>query len=292
MKNYCIKNIIAIFVATYIHDGGQTRLYATGIFYALSLQIFGSVPPCVRVMQSLPSWCRSTGKAEPFFISASNKQFLSVMTYTEKTCSNGHITSNQNRVTCESGISVFNFEGDFGIRVDVNNGNPLFCLSDVCHVLGIANPSDVKRRLNPKGIVSNYTLTKGGKQTLLFISEGNLYRVVFRSDKPNARKFEDWVTDEVLPSIRKTGMYATQQAAEALTGQYIHVTGADGNLYLYFLLKAMCEFLVEETKGNVFTEKRLVKKFEAAWTLCPEEKKKLRNINVKISSGTAGNLFK
>jgi prophage antirepressor-like protein len=122
-----------------------------------------------------------------------------------------------------TGLQNFAFEAESEIRVVPNAGNPLFCLADVCHALGINNPSYVKERLNPKGIVLNYTLTKGGKQHLLFINEGNLYKVIFRSDKPNARKFEDWVTDEVLPAIRKTGSYtatSAPQLAPTLEAEY------------------------------------------------------------------------
>ena len=81
-----IKNMFTIFAVLYKHDGGQIRLYATGFFYALLQTIYGFVPPCVRVMQSLPSWCIATGKAEPFFILP--KKQLTVMLYTEKNCLN------------------------------------------------------------------------------------------------------------------------------------------------------------------------------------------------------------
>ena len=58
-----------------------------------------------------------------------------------------------------------------------------------------------------------YTLTNGGTQKLTFISEENLYRIVFRSTKPEALNFQNWVFAEVLPSIRKTGSYSARQTA-------------------------------------------------------------------------------
>jgi prophage antirepressor-like protein len=58
-----------------------------------------------------------------------------------------------------------------------------------------------------------YTLTNGGTQKLTFISEENLYRIVFRSTKPEALNFQNWVFSEVLPSIRKTGSYSARQTA-------------------------------------------------------------------------------
>lgn len=98
---------------------------------------------------------------------------------------------------------------EFGtVRTVVVNDEPMFCLADVCRVMDIANAGNVKARLNPKGVHIMDTLTNGGIQEMSFITESNLYKVIFQSRKPNAEKFTDWVTTEVLPSIRKHGMYA------------------------------------------------------------------------------------
>lgn len=98
---------------------------------------------------------------------------------------------------------------EFGtVRTVVVNDEPMFCLADVCRVLDIANAGNVKARLNPKGVHIVDTLTNGGRQEMSFITESNLYKVIFQSRKPEAEKFSDWVTAEVLPSIRKHGMYA------------------------------------------------------------------------------------
>lgn len=91
--------------------------------------------------------------------------------------------------------------------------NPLFCLADVCRVLGLNNSREVKRRLNEGGVIQIDTPTKSGIQPLTFINEPNLYRTIFRSDKPEAVLFQDWVCEEVLPSIRKTGGYETKPTA-------------------------------------------------------------------------------
>jgi prophage antirepressor-like protein len=115
--------------------------------------------------------------------------------------------------------------GEIRTQVD-KKGNVLFCLADVCEVLGIENPSYVKKRLNPRGVVLNYpipekgvgstdTLTEGGSQQLNFIDEPNLYRCIFRSRKPEAVKFQDWVFEEVLPAIRKFGYYVHPSCMEA-----------------------------------------------------------------------------
>ena len=109
-------------------------------------------------------------------------------------------------------IQVFS-NSQFGeIRISMNNDNPMFCLSDVCRALSLQNPAMVKARLDNKGISSIYTLTQKGEQALLYINEPNLYRCVFQSKKKEAAKFQDWVFDEVLPSIRKTGGYMVAKA--------------------------------------------------------------------------------
>ena len=89
------------------------------------------------------------------------------------------------------------------------------CLADVCRVLEIKNVSDCKSRLNAKGIVLTDTPTNGGNQQLVYINEQNLYKVIMRSDKPQAEPFQDWVCGEVLPSIRKTGGYIAAKAEES-----------------------------------------------------------------------------
>lgn len=104
-------------------------------------------------------------------------------------------------------VQVFN-NPDFGqVRTIGNADKPMFCLADVCRALDLKNPSDVSTRLDEKGVVTNYTLTNGGVQNLLFINEPNLYRCVFQSRKENALLFQDWIFNEVLPTIRKTGYY-------------------------------------------------------------------------------------
>lgn len=104
-------------------------------------------------------------------------------------------------------LQIFNNE-EFGeIRTAVINDEPMFCLADICRVLEIKNVSDCKSRLRQKGIVTTDTLTNGGKQKMIFIDESNLYKTIFQSRKESAERFTDWVTGEVLPSIRKTGSY-------------------------------------------------------------------------------------
>lgn len=92
------------------------------------------------------------------------------------------------------------------VRVLYEDGKPLFCGADACKALGYKNQHDALTR-HCKGVVKRYPLTSGGKQQMNFLPEGDLYRLITHSKLPSAEKFERWVFDEVLPSIRKNGMY-------------------------------------------------------------------------------------
>jgi prophage antirepressor-like protein len=184
---------------------------------------------------------------------------------------------------CES-VKIFSFDHGTTVEVILINGEPYFVAVDVCRALGLINPTDhIAKSLDDDEHLLCTIYRAGQKRTVNLISEYGMYTLIVRSTRPNARKFRKWITSEVLPSIRKTGMYVeTKTAEKKLSGQYIRVTGADGNLYLYSILKAMREFLIEETKGNCFHELRFVEKFKAAYTLFPEHKKDLRNGNITI----------
>ncbi len=106
---------------------------------------------------------------------------------------------------------------EFGQMRAVNiNGNLWVCLTDVCKALDLTQASKVKERLNAKGVNTIPTLTAGGMQNLLYINEPNLYRAIFQSRKEAAERFTDWVTSEVLPSIRKTGGYINGAGMEEI----------------------------------------------------------------------------
>ena len=92
------------------------------------------------------------------------------------------------------------------VRILYEDGKPLFCGTDVCKALGYKNQHDALTR-HCKGVVKRYPLTNGGKQQANFLPEGDLYRLITHSKLPSAEKFERWVFDEVLPAIRKSGMY-------------------------------------------------------------------------------------
>lgn len=109
-------------------------------------------------------------------------------------------------------IQNYSFESS-NVRIIVEDGEPLFCASDVCKALGHSNtPKALADHCSQDGITKRYTVDSLGRnQSSSFIDERNLYRLVMRSKLPSAEKFQDWVCGEVLPSIRKTGKYATNQ---------------------------------------------------------------------------------
>lgn len=116
-------------------------------------------------------------------------------------------------------IQIFNNPNFGEIRTTLReDGEPLFCLADLCRALDIKNPSDCKTRLNPEGVhlidSKGVATTEGviinelGNSMMNFVDEPNMYMCIFQSRKAEAQSFQKWVTKEVLPSIRRTGQYS------------------------------------------------------------------------------------
>ena len=107
---------------------------------------------------------------------------------------------------------TFAFEA-YDIRIIIENGEPLFNASDVCKALGYSNNRDaLSKHCVPEGVAKRDTPTSSGVQSMAYVNEPNLYRLITRSKIPSAVKFQDWVFGEVLPTIRKTGTYGKTQA--------------------------------------------------------------------------------
>lgn len=107
-------------------------------------------------------------------------------------------------------LMIFN-NPEFGeIRTIEENGKVLFCGNDAAKALGYKRPKDAVSA-HCKGAVKRRTLTKGGEQEMLFIPEGDIYRLAAKSELAGAERFESWIFDEVLPSIRRTGGYIQGQ---------------------------------------------------------------------------------
>lgn len=133
-----------------------------------------------------------------------------------------------------SEITIFKNDQFGEIRTSGTAENPLFCLNDICKVLELDQVSRVKSRLSDPGVTSIKVWVQTGTKNdgtpamretdMTFINEMNLYKVIMRSDKPQAEPFQDWVCGEVLPSIRKNGGYI---AANGLSDEEIMARALD-----------------------------------------------------------------
>lgn len=119
-----------------------------------------------------------------------------------------------------SEIKLFEKE-EFGkLRVILCNGEPWFVGSEVATALGYDNPANAVNVHCKKANKITLSPDLGGREASVkmppvmvnIIPESDVYRLIMRSNLPNAEKFQDWVVEEVLPSIRKTGAYATNNA--------------------------------------------------------------------------------
>ena len=106
-------------------------------------------------------------------------------------------------------IEIFNSEEFGSVRIIEENNSFLFCASDVAKALGYSNIHSALQR-HCKGVVKRDTVTSTrGVQALTYIPEGDVYRLIVHSKLPSAERFERWVFDEVLPSLRRNGIYIT-----------------------------------------------------------------------------------
>lgn len=116
-------------------------------------------------------------------------------------------------------IQLFTSELFGSVRIlEQNDGKVLFCGKDVASSLNYASTANAIAA-HCKGVTEIMTPTNGGTQAMKFITEGDLYRLITHSRRPDAEKFERWVFDEVLPSIRKTGCYQMEPALADLSPQ-------------------------------------------------------------------------
>ncbi len=110
----------------------------------------------------------------------------------------------------EQKIKIFENEEFGSVRTIEENGKILFCGSDVAKALGYRRPKDAIIA-HCKGAVKRRLLTNGGAQEMKMISEGDVYRLISHSRLPSAEKFESWIFDDVLPTIRRTGGYVSNE---------------------------------------------------------------------------------
>lgn len=117
-------------------------------------------------------------------------------------------------------LTVFNYNSDV-VRTQLNDkGEPLFCLSDICKILEISDPSNTSRQVKEEfetpvlntGVIQRET----GPVEATFLTEPQLYFVMMRSRSNAARPFRQWVVNEVLPSIRKIGKYEVKKEEDSI----------------------------------------------------------------------------
>ena len=144
----------------------------------------------------------------------------------------------------ESKISVLE-SNEFGqVRIIEENGTILFCGKDVATALGYEQPTHAVTR-HCKACTKRTHLSSRGLQETTFITEGDVYRLIVRSKLPAAERFEHWVFDEVLPSIRKHGAYMT----DSLIGQVLEHPE---------IVYQMAEAMLDERKKNKLLEEELI----------------------------------
>ena len=144
-------------------------------------------------------------------------------------------------------LQVFNHEQFGDVRIIEEDGKVLFCGKDVAKALGYENPRDAIRR-HCRGVVKRDGVSKTTNQhgvtteqvtQMSFIPEGDLYRLITHSKLPAAERFEKWVFDEVLPTIRKTGGYGQQINLEQLTQIIAMTVQATVKELLPYLMQGM-----------------------------------------------------
>lgn len=110
-------------------------------------------------------------------------------------------------------VQPFIFDGTLVVRTLVRDGDPWFVAIDVARALGYGNPRQAVLD-HTKGGRETRLPSSGGEQETKIIPESDVYRLIMRSNLPSAERFQDWVCEDVLPSIRRTGGYFLAQGAE------------------------------------------------------------------------------
>ena len=147
-----------------------------------------------------------------------------------------------------SELKLFENQEFGGLRVEMLDGDPIFCLKDVMAPLGLTRSYDIKERLDESGVYKIKVKTGGGAQEMTFISEPNFYRCVLQSKKPEAKRFQDWVVNDVIPTIRKTGMYMNTDLAKKILDDPRLL----GEIFMNFAKeKELLEKKIEEAKPKV-----------------------------------------
>lgn len=111
-------------------------------------------------------------------------------------------------------MQIFENQNFGKIRTTIEDSQPWFVAADVCKALGLDDTSKAVSRLDDDERGATSIRTLGGDQEMTIVSESGLYALILGSRKKEAKSFKRWVTHDVIPAIRKRGMYATPQTVE------------------------------------------------------------------------------
>ena len=150
-------------------------------------------------------------------------------------------------------IEIFKNEQFGEVRTILEGEKVLFCAADVAKALGYTNPNKAVND-HCRAITKRSTPISGKVQSINFIPEGDVYRLIIRSKLPAAEKFELWVFDEVIPTIRKTGGYMTDSLLERIQKEpAVIVEFAQALILERNRVKALeCELITAKPKADYY----------------------------------------
>ena len=147
-------------------------------------------------------------------------------------------------------LMVFTNDKFGNVRVVMKDGKPYFVGKDVALCLGYANTVDALK-CHCKGIAYSTILTNGGTQNMIVISESDLYRLVFGSELPSAIEFQDWVCEEVLPSIREKGYYSIAPVQDKRASLLMSIIDAPDDVTRALAVKNYTDHVTAPLKAEI-----------------------------------------
>lgn len=191
-------------------------------------------------------------------------------------------------------LTLFN-NPDFGeIRtLETNDGKVLFCGKDVATALGYVRTADAIRN-HCKGVVEMETPSNGGIQKMKFIPESDIYRLTFSSKLPNAEKFTDWIAEEVIPSIMRTGSYSMNgkpKPTNPNTEKRLAIQEKNANARLMKAKAEHAKLLLEFAKLNLSAESKTLLANEAGRIITGKQILPLPETERTYSAGEVGEML-
>ena len=147
-------------------------------------------------------------------------------------------------------LMVFNNDKFGNVRVVMKDGKPYFVGKDVAICLGYVDTVNALKQ-HCKGMVKCPILTNGGTQMMSVLPESDLYRLVFGSGLPNAVEFQDWVCDEVLPSIREKGYYSVAPVQDERAALLLSIVDATDDVTTALAIKNFENFVTAPLKEEI-----------------------------------------